>query len=79
MVGKRYTVAISRYQDEYRNAIAHFDPADRLEPFDIAAETRVRTAAALMAWVANDLIVQIVNAIKIMLTSGIPPEVIDFG
>lgn len=79
MVGKRYTVAISRYQVEYRNAIAHFDPADRLEPFDITVEGRVRTAAALMAWAANDLIAQIIEATKIMLAKGVAREAIDFG
>jgi hypothetical protein len=79
MVGTRYTVAISRYQGEYRNAIAHFDPADRLEPFNIAVEGRVRTAAALMAWAANDLIVQIVEATKMMLANGVAPDAIDFG
>jgi hypothetical protein len=79
MVGVKYTVAITKYQVEYRNAVAHFDPADKLEPFDLTVEARVRTAAILMSWAAYDLLGQMTDAVKALRAAGADDAAITFS
>jgi hypothetical protein len=79
MVCVKYTVAITKYQTEYRDAAAHFDPADKLEPFDLTPEARVRTAAILVSWAAYDLLGQITDAVKILRAAGADDTTITFS
>jgi len=78
-VGVKYTVALAEYQAQYRNAIAHFDPADKLEPFNLSVESAIRTASIVMNWAAYDLLSQMVDAIKQLRSAGTPDGEIVFG
>lgn len=79
MVGVKYGNAITTYQSQYRNSIAHFDPSDELEPFDLVAESATRSASVVMNWIAYDLLSQIVNAVKELRAAGTPDSEISFG
>ncbi len=71
LVGTKYTDLISRYQSEYRNAIAHFDPKDRLVPFDLDAESKIRTASIVMSVVSRDLLDQVAAAVRDLASASV--------
>lgn len=80
MVGVKYTAAVTKYQALYRNGIAHFNPADRLEPLvELQNEGAVRTAGIVMRWAAFDLINQVSQALVGLQTAGVNLEDVDFG
>jgi hypothetical protein len=78
LVGTKYTDIIPTYQRLYRNAIAHFDPADKLVPFDLNAESQVRNASIVMSVVGRDLLDQVASAIRDLNTLKLNLDLIDF-
>ena len=79
MVGTKYTVAITNYQELYRNSIAHLDAGDKVLPFDLAVESRVRTASMVLAFIVEDLLNQIAATVKELRTAGVSDSQIKFG
>ncbi len=78
-VGKKYTVVITEYQELYRNSIAHLDAGDKILPFDLAVEARVRLASMVLAYIVDDLLKQIASTIKELKRAGVPEAEIKFG
>jgi len=79
MVGTKYTKAITEYQELYRNSIAHLNAGDKLLPFDLAAEGRVRTASMVLAYIVDDLLNQIAATVKALQLKGLSAADIIFG
>jgi hypothetical protein len=77
LIGTKYTDLLDRYRGEYRNAIAHFDPNDRLVPFDMDAESRVRTAAIVMSLVSRDLLDQAAASLRELAARAVSLESLD--
>lgn len=79
LVGKKYTLVITEYQELYRNSIAHLDAGDKILPFDLEVESRVQLASMVLAYIVEDLLKQIANTIKDLMQAGVPETDIRFG
>lgn len=80
VVGQKYTVVINRYQELYRNSIAHFGQNERLEPLvRLEEDVAVRAAALVMRWAAFDLINQMAAAVQALVAAGMDLQAIEFG
>jgi hypothetical protein len=78
-VGKKHTTVIMEFQGLYRNSIAHLDAGDKILPFDLAVESRVRLASMVLAYIVEDWLKQIAASIKELRQAGAPEADIKFG